>query len=159
MKELLKLRGKAKNDFYQSKYDHYKKFNLLALAASGFAFIILFAVDFDAYQYLEWDSLMRRILLLSLIAIVAAVYRKTDHYKIMCTLSFIVVHAMIWDNIWVTSYAPLISHANEGFLFMGFVLMMVSYGAPLRYSIIAQWGLVWDLILSNNIMHYDDGLF
>ena len=49
-------------------------------------------------------------------------------------------------------------HATTG-LMLGFVLMMVSYGAPLRYSIIAQWGLVWDLILSNNIMHYDDGLF
>jgi len=39
---------------------------------------------------------------------------------------------------------------------MGFVLMMVSYCAPLRYSIIAQWGLVWDLLLANSIMHYAD---
>lgn len=156
MKELLKLRGKARDDFYQSKYEHYKKFNLLALTASGFAFIILFVVDFDAYQYLEWNSLMRRILVLALIVIVAVAYHKTDNYKIMCPLSFIVVHAMIWDSIWVTSYAPLIAHANEGFLFMGFVLMMVSYCAPLRYSIIAQWGLLGDLILSNNIMHYAD---
>lgn len=156
MKEFLKLRSKAKDDFYQAKYEHYKKFNLLALTASGFAFIILFVADFDAYQHLEWNSLMRRILVLALIAIVAVVYHKTDNYKIMCTLSFIVAHAMIWDSIWVTSYAPLLSHANEGFSFMGFVLMMVSYCAPLRYSIIAQWGLVWDLILANNTMHYVD---
>ncbi|WKY43753.1 GGDEF domain-containing protein [Eubacteriaceae bacterium ES2] len=156
MQGFLKLKGREKEAFNQSKYEYYKKFNLLTLLAASIGFVILFAVDFDAFQYLAWDSLMRRILVLALVAVVALAYFKTDNYKIMCTLSFIAVHAMIWDSIWVTSYPALIAHANEGFLFMGFVLMMVSFGAPLRYSFIAQWGLVWDLILANSTFHYAD---
>ena len=156
MKELLKLRGKIKDEFYQSKYEHYKRFNILALAAYCIAFIILFASDYDIYHYLEWSSLLRRSLVLIPLAVVAAVYRKTDNYKIMSALSFIIVHAIIWTNIWVTSCLPDQSYANDNFIFMGFLLLIVSYCAPLRYALIAQWGLVWDIILSDGIMHYQD---
>lgn len=39
---------------------------------------------------------------------------------------------------------------------MGFILMIVSYCTPLRYAFIAQWGLVWDIIVSNSIYHYEN---
>lgn len=156
MKELLKLRGKNRNDFYQSKYDYYKKFNIWALTASCFIFIILFAIDYNIYHYFEWTSFLRRVLVLIPLAIVAVVYRKTNNFKIMTTLSFIMVHAIIWNSIWITSEYPDRSYVNENFLFMSYMLMIVSYCAPPRHSFIAQWGLVWDIILSSNIYHYEN---
>lgn len=156
MKKILKLRGKAKNDFYQSKYEYYKKFNIVTLTASCFIFFILFVIDLQVYNYFEWTSVLRRGLVLIPLAVVAVAYHKTNNYKVMTVISFVMVHAIVWCNIWVTSCLPNMSHADEGFLIMGFILMVVSYSTPPGYAVVAQWGLVGDVILSDKLVHYKD---
>lgn len=155
-KELLRLHGQNKDDFCQSKYMYYKEFNLWGMTASCFAFIILVAVDAKAYGYLNAECFLRRMLVLIPMAALATAGRKTNNYKIMSVISCIVAHAIIWDSIWINSLLPDRSHVDVNFLFMDFILLIVSYCIPYRYAFIAQWGIVWDLIVANNIFHYYD---
>jgi hypothetical protein len=41
MDAFLRLEGKAEEDFYQAKYDYYKRFNLVILFVSALIFFIL----------------------------------------------------------------------------------------------------------------------
>jgi diguanylate cyclase (GGDEF) domain len=156
IKNIFELKGKYKDDFYQSKYEYYKKFNLGALAASSFAFIILIIVDWQISNSLNWGTVLCRFAVLIPLAAITFAYFKTTNYKIMATISFAMVHAIIWCNVWITSTLRDMSHANDGFIFMGFLLLLVSFSSPLLYSFIAQWGLVWDIIISDKIFHYND---
>jgi diguanylate cyclase (GGDEF)-like protein len=74
----------------------------------------------------------------------------------MSTLTFLVVHAIIWTGIWIIALNKDMSLANENFLFMGFILLIVSFCTPPGYSFIGQWGLLLNIILANGIYHYND---
>lgn len=156
MKKILQLRGQAKEDFYQSKYDYYKKFTMGTLVASCFVYFFLFVTDWQMYHYFSWLSVFLRSLVLIPLATVYYAYRKTNTYKIMATISFVMLHAIIWGNIWVTSYMTDQTHASEGFLVMSFFLLLLSFSAPPRYAIIAQFGLVFDILLAQGAVHYEN---
>lgn len=156
MKEIFDRLGKSKDEFYQAKYDYYKKFNLLALTASCFAFMILIIVDWQISHSINIVLVIRRVLVLIPLGVVAFAYHKTNNYKIMSLLSFVMVHSIIWSNIWIISSLSAASYANDSFIFMGFLIMLVSFSAPSQYAFVAQWGLVGDVILSDRILHYSD---
>ncbi len=155
MKEIFKLRGQAKDDFYQSKYDYYKKFNMWTLVASCFVFIILFSVDWVLYQYFEWGAILRRSVVLIPLFVFIILYLKIDNYKVMSVVSFSLVYTITGCSIWVNSYLPDSSHASEGFLVICFILLLVSFSTPPGYAFIFQWGCVTGIILSKTTVNYE----
>ncbi len=156
MKIVFDRLGKTKDEFYQAKYDYYKRFNILALTAACFTFMILIIVDWQICHSINIVLVLRRVLVVIPLGIVAFAYRKTNNYKIMSIVSFVVVHLIIWADIWIISSLSAASYANDSFIFMGFIIMLVSFSAPPQYAFFAQWGLVGDVILSNRILHYSD---
>ncbi|MBC3887852.1 diguanylate cyclase [Acetobacterium paludosum] len=156
MNPFLELQGKAKDDFYQSKYDYYKRFNLGILFASSLLFFILFVPDWQIYKQVSWLSLLLRSLVVIPLAVVVVAYRKTSNYKIMSAISLIMVHAMIWGNIWVVSYMSDQIYMNEGFLIMSFILLLASFSAPPFFAMIAQLGLIGDILLADNLYHFSN---
>lgn len=46
------------------------------------------------------------------LAVVVLVYRQTSNYRIMSVVSLLMIHAMIWGNIWVGSYGADQSYVN-----------------------------------------------
>ena len=140
MNQFLQLEGKPKDDFYQAKYDYYKYFNLGIMFASSLMFFILFITDWQLYEQGSWRSLLLRSLVVIPLAVVYFAYRKTSNYKIMSTISLIMVHAMVWGNILVVSYLSNLTYLNEGFLIMSLILLLVSFSAPPLYAMVAHLG-------------------
>ncbi len=156
MNQFLQLEGKPKDDFYQAKYDYYKYFNLGIMFASSLMFFILFITDWQLYEQEAWRSLLLRSLIVIPLAVVFITYRKTSNYKIMSTISLIMVHAMVWGNILVVSYLSNLTYLNEGFLIMSLILLLVSFSAPPLYAMIAHLGLIVDILLADHFYHFSN---
>lgn len=155
MQSFFNLSEKAKLEFYQSKYNYYKRFNLGTLTASSFIYLLLFIADWQMYGYLFDLSLFLRSLIFIPLILFVFIYRKTNDYKIMTILSFIMVHLMIWGNIFITAYLPDKSFFNEGFLIMNFILILTSFSAPPFTAILSQIALIGDIFLANYLFHLD----
>lgn len=156
MNGFMKLEGLARDDFYQAKYDYYRRFSLGVLFASALLFFLLFVPDSQVGGNFSGRSLLIRSLVVIPLGVVVLAFRKTRNYRIMAVISLIMVHAMIWDNIWAVSGIPDYKYMGESFLVMGFILLLVSFGVPPFYAMIAQWGLIGDILLSDQLYHYSD---
>jgi|GEM_PF-286740 len=154
MDAFLRLEGKAKEDFYQAKYDYYRRFNLGVLFASSFMFFILLVPDWQVYEQFTWRLLVIRSMVVIPLAVVVLVYRKTSNYRVMSVVSLLMVHAMIWGNIWAGSYGTDQSYVNEGFLIMSFVLLLASFSVPPFYAMAAQLGLIGNILLADQLYHF-----
>lgn len=154
MDAFLKLKGKAKSDFYQAKYDYYKRFNLGILFVSALMFFVLLVPDWQVTEQFSWQTLLIRSLVVVPLAVVVVAYRKTGNYRIMSAISLMMVHAVIWGNIWVGSYVIDQSHVNESFLIMSFILLLVAFSAPPFYAMVAQLALIGDILLADQLYHF-----
>lgn len=154
MRSFLKLEGQAKKDFYQAKYEYYRHFNLGTLFISAIMFFVLLVPFWQVYEQFSWQFLAIRCLVVIPLAVVFLAYRKTSNYKLMSVLSLLMVHAMIWGNIWSATYMTDHSYVNEGFLIMNVVLMLVSFSAPPFYTMVAQLGLIGNILLANQLFHF-----
>ena len=103
MEAFLRLEGKAKEDFYQAKYDYYRRFNLGVLFVAALMFFSLLVPDWQVFEQFSWQLLVIRSMVVIPLAVVVLVYRQTSNYRIMSVVSLLMIHAMIWGNIWVGS--------------------------------------------------------
>lgn len=156
MKELLYLSHKDKIEFYQSKYDYYRTFNIYGLGVSCFAFIILFVTDMNDFNYhAVYSLLIRSLVLLPFFAIIIA-DKKIRDYRIMSIISYTTVHSIIGTSIWVTLESPDQSSATANFLFMGFILLIVSFCAPPSYTIISHWILIAEIFWTGSSHQFNN---
>ena len=156
MKELLGLRGKDKIEFYQSKYDYYKTFNIYGLGVSCFAFIILFVTDINGFNHSAIYSLVIRSLVIFPFFATVIASKKIKDYRIMSIISFITVHTIIGTSIWVTLLLPDQASVTANFLFMGFILLIVSFCSPPSYTIISQWMLIAEIFWTGSSYPFDN---
>jgi diguanylate cyclase (GGDEF)-like protein len=156
MNGFMKLEGQARNDFYQAKYDYYRRFNLGALFASALLFFLLFVPDWQVGGDFSFRLLMIRSLVVIPLGIVVLAFSLTSNYRIMTMISLVMVHAIIWGNIWAVSGIANQTYVSESFLVMGFILLLVSFGSPPFYAMVAQWGLIADILLSDQLFHFPD---
>lgn len=154
MEAFLRLEGKAKEDFYQAKYDYYRRFNLGVLFVAALMFFSLLVPDWQVFEQFSWQLLVIRSMVVIPLAVVVLVYRQTSNYRIMSVVSLLMIHAMIWGNIWAGSYGADQSYVNEGFLIMSFILLLASFSAPPLYAMVAQLGLIGNILLADQLYHY-----
>ncbi|MDO9494004.1 diguanylate cyclase [Acetobacterium sp.] len=154
MDAFLRLEGKAEEDFYQAKYDYYKRFNLVILFVSALIFFILIVTDWQVTEQFSWQSLLIRSLVVIPLAVVVLAYRKTSNYRIMSAISLMMVHVVIWGNIWAGSYVVDQSYVNESFMIMSFILLLVAFSAPPFYAMAAQLALIGDILLADQLYHF-----
>lgn len=156
MDGFLNLEGQAKADFYQAKYDYYKRFNLLVLFATAVMFFILLVPDWQIAEQFSWQTLAIRSLVVIPLGVVVLAYRQTSNYRIMSVISLMMVHTVIWGNIWAGSYMVDQSYVNESFLIMSFVLLLVAFSAPPFYAMVAQLVLIGDILLADQLYQFDN---
>lgn len=154
MDAFLKLQGKAKEEFYQAKYNYYKRFNLGILFVASVMFFILLVPDWQVAEQLSWQTLLIRSMVIIPLAVVVVAYRITSNYRIMSVISLVMVHAIIWGNIWAGSFMTDQSYVNEGFLFVSFILLLVAFSAPPFYAMVAQLGLIANILLADRLYHF-----
>lgn len=154
MDAFLKLVGQAKEDFYQAKYNYYRRFNLGVLFVSAVMFFILLVPDWQVTEQFSWQTLVIRSMVVIPLAIVVLAYRKTRNYRTMSVISLMMVHVVIWGNIWAGSYVVDQSYVNEGFLIMGFILLLMAFSAPPFYAMVAQLALIGDILLADQLYQF-----
>lgn len=156
MSGFLRLEGQAKEDFYQTKYDYYKHFNLVGVFVTALLFLVMQVPDSQLTDEFIWYTLGIRSLVIIPLTVLLLVYRKTSNYRIMSVVSLLTVYAMIWGNIWAGSYVIEKSHVTGGFLMMSFVLLLPALSAPPFYAMVAQLGQIGNIMLADQLYHFSN---
>lgn len=151
-----KLDQAAKREFYQAKYDYFKQFVLGTLGASSLVYFLMMFTDWQLAGSLSILHILMRGMVIIPFGIMVLFYRKSSDYRLMTLVAFLMIHAIIWGNIWIMSLLPDQSFANAGFLMMSFFLLMISFGTPPTMAMIGQAGLIADILLANHIFEYPD---
>lgn len=143
-----------KNDFYQSKYDFYKKFTFWVVIFSCLASTTYFISDCQLFGRFAEETLIARMNILIPMLIYIIIYRRNGSYKIMVPLAYIILHMIMWNTIWAIYYLPDRTHASEGFIIMHLMFFAMGFCAPFAYSTVAHTLVIFNILISNMFNHY-----
>lgn len=156
MNTFLKLKGKEKQDFLQSKYEYYRTYNTYAVIVACLASITYFISDCQLFGRFAWETLLPRCFILIPLAIFLFINSRCHNYKIMTVLSELMVHMIMWCTIWAIVYLPDKTHASEGFIIMQLVFLAISFCAPFGLSTISNFMIIGNILISNTFNHYEN---
>lgn len=154
MRGFLALRGKERNEFLQSKFDYYRKFNTWIVIGSCLASLAYFISDCQLFQRFAWETLIPRTFILIPMLCFIIVNRKISDYRIMAVFSFLVAHMIMWCTVWAIIYLPDRTHASEGFIIMHLMFISIAYCAPFEYSAFFHPIIIVNILVSNLFNHY-----
>lgn len=142
--------------FYQSKYNYYKKINRTLLVVSTIAYLFFFVTDCSLYGRFAWETLLSRAIIVVPLVIFLIMYKKVRNYKIMTVASYLMIHMIIWCTDWATYILPNRDFAGEGMLIMNLIFVCAGFVAPYKYAIFFHCGLIVDILIANQFIHYDN---
>ena len=142
-------------DFYQAKYDYYRQTCIFTILFSVVASSFYWISDCQLFGRLAFETLLPRLFMLILLPFYLILSKRISNYRIMVVLSYLMVHGIMWCTIWAIYYLPIKIHANEGFIIMHLMFMALGFCSPMKYSFIAHSLLLFDIIISYPINHYE----
>jgi len=141
-------------EFYQSKYDYYKKFTFYVIIAGCLASITYFVSDCQLFGRFAIETLLPRTIILIPLLAFMYIYKKVTNYRIMVPICYLVIHLVMWNTIWAIVYLPDKTHASEGFIIMQLLFFAVGFCAPFHYALIAHCILIANILVSHLFNHY-----
>jgi diguanylate cyclase (GGDEF)-like protein len=144
-----------KENFYQSKYEYYKKSLVILCIVSSLAQIGYFISDCHVYGEIFYKTLIPRFSILIPLAIFLIISKKTNNYRTVIISAYVVLHSVMWCTIWAISYLPTQTYAREGFIIMNIMFMVAGLAAPKKMSTIAHSIVIFNIIISNMFHHYE----
>lgn len=148
------LQNVDKDDFYQSKYEYYKKFSFLVVVFSALASTTYFISDCQLFGRFAIETLIPRTIILVPMVIYIFLYKKLVFYKQIIPVSYLILHMIMWNTIWAIVYLPDKTHASEGFIIMHIMFFAMGFAAPFSYSTIAHVLVISNILISNEFNHY-----
>ena len=145
-----------KIDFYQSKYEYYKKMVMLTVIFSSLANITYWISDCLLFNRLAWETLIPRLFMTFLLIFYLPIFYKVKNYKIMVPLTYLMEHGVMWCTIWAIIYLPNKTHASEGFIIMHIMFLIIGFCAPFKTSVIFHSGVILNILISNLFNHYEN---
>lgn len=155
MSKTNKLTRKERDAFLQSKYDYYEKFNSWVVILSSLSSMTFVFSDSQIFGHFAVETLLPRCFILLPLLIFLLVHHKTNNYKVMVPLSYMVLHSVMWCTIWAIYYLPDRQHANEGFIIMHLMFFAVGYCASSLMGAIFHCFVLVNIIASNLFNHYE----
>ena len=152
----LKLKGAEKNDFLQSKFMYYRKFNFYVILVASLGSTTYFISDCQLFGRFAWETLFPRLFILIPLVIFLIINAKTNNYLIMSISSQIMVHMMMWCTIGAIIFLPDKTHASEGFIIMHIVFMAATFASPFWLSSLSHGLLFINIIISHQFNHYEN---
>ena len=150
-----KFANEERKQIYQSKYEYYKKYCFWVIVSSALASITYWISDCRLFERFAWETLLPRTFILIPLLVFITIYNKTEDFRIMIPLSYLIIHGIMWCTIWAIYYLPIKQHANEGFIIMHLMFLAIGLCAPLRYGILAHVLLIANIVISNTFNHYE----
>lgn len=145
-----------KKDFYQSKYDFYRRFSFWVCVLSCLVSTTYFVSDCQLFGRMAWETLLPRTIILVPMALYIWIYFGCRDYRKMVPLSYVILHLIMWNTIWAIVYLPDRSHASEGFIIMHLMFFAIGFCAPFSYSTVGHCLLIADILISNCFNHYEN---
>ena len=145
-----------RKEFYQSKYEYYRKVNRILLIAAAVTYSTFFVTDCAIYGRFAWETLVPRVAIIGPLVTFLLLYKKITNYKIMVVASYTFLHIIIWFTDWATYILPNREFAPEGMLVMNLIFVAAGFIAPYKYTIVFHGFFLVDILLANLFIHYDD---
>lgn len=149
---------KKDSEFYQAKYNYYKKIHLWIIAVAAISSIAYFFSDLYSFGHYTPVTLVPRFIIVVPLIIFIAIGNNVNNYKVMIPFSYAILHMIMWATIWACTKLPNLDFASDGFVIILSIFLAAGIAAPLTYGIIAQILLFVDILVANTFLHYPDFL-
>lgn len=144
-----------KDDFYQSKFEYFKKYAVLVVTCASIVSLFYFISDCQLFGRFAYETLIPRCSILIPLVIFLVVKKHCKSYKVLVPIMYAVLHCIMWCTIWAIYFLPIKQHANEGFIIMHLMFQALAFCAPIKYSVFFHSLLAVDIIVSNLFNHYE----
>lgn len=149
-----KIKKNELNDFYQSKFEYFRKVSGFSAVLIGLLEMSYFITDCQLFGRFAYETIIPRF---SIILPVLLFWYLNPHiktYKQGVHLYYLLPHAAMWCTIWAIWYLPNRDFAREGFIIMHFAFLAIGLAMPLKYHIPIHACLLLNIAISNTWNHY-----
>ena len=150
-----KIRKEELDDFYQSKFDYFRRVSGYSAMLIGLLEITYFISDCQIFGRFATETVLPRVAILLPMLIFWYLYPVTKTYKAGFHLYYAIPHAAMWCTIWAIWYLPNRDFAREGFIIMHFAFLAIGLAMPLKLHILVHACLILNIIISNTWIHYE----
>ena len=143
------------NKLYQSKFEYYKNVWLYTVIISAVASTTYWISDCQLFGRIAYETIVPRFSIFIPLASFLLFRDRLNDYRKAIPISYLILHAIMWCTIWAIYYLPIKQHANEGFIIMHLMFLGLGFAAPRTWSIFFHSLLIFDIIISYPINHYE----
>lgn len=151
----LKLKGEELEKFNQAKFEYFEKVNTFSAIIIVVTAMFYFISDCQIVGAFSWNTLLPRTFIILPLILFLIVTKKTKNYKINVSLSYLLAHGVMWCTIWAIVYLPDKSHAQEGFIIMHFMFIVLSFASSFRLSVFFHSMIIFNILSSHLFNHYE----
>lgn len=145
-----------RNDFYQSKYDHFKNLTLWIIIVSCVLEMTFFVSDCSFCVGLSTDTIKTRFMIIIPLILYIIAFRHVSSYKVMVVLGYIMIHACMLSILWTSVYISNSVNIREGFLMMHLLFMVVGISSPKGMHCFFHALMITEFALAVNINDIKD---
>lgn len=148
-----------KEEFYNAKFDYFNKLGLCIMIVSSLSSLTYWISDCQLFGHIAWETFISRFSILPVLfacLILMRIKHIKNNYRIRTFLMYVVAHSIMWCTIWSIWYLPDRLHANEGFIIIQIVFIMIGLCVPRGYSIIFHSLVILNIVISNGFNHYEN---
>ncbi len=149
-----KIPSSERSDFYQSKFDYYKKVGFYTAILTALMETTYFVSDCQIFGYFTTETLLPRFIILLPMLLLILFQSKIKNYRIGSVCYYMLPHLVMWCTIWAIWYLPNRDFAREGFIIMHFAFLAVGLATPIEYHIFFHAGVILNIVVSNLWIHY-----
>lgn len=153
---LRKLPKEEQVNFFQSKYEYYKSFNLRMITVTSLAYLSFFITDCQIFGRFAYETVPARFAVLIPFLIYLILSKKVADYRIMVPATYLMIHIIIWGTCLATYMLPDRQFAIPGMIIMNLIFVCAGFAAPISYSVIAQMVLVADIAVADVFIQYEN---
>lgn len=143
------------NDFYQSKYDFYRRFSFWAVIFAAIGTLSYFVSDCQLFGgRFAWETLPARLAPLIPMTAFILLSQKTRNYKTMGYATYFVIHCCIWCTMWAVYLLPDKTHFSEGSIVLQLAFFAVNFAFPWTMAVPMHTLQIVTILLTHPIIHY-----
>ncbi len=142
-------------DFYQSKFDFYRRFSFWAVIFAAIGTLSYFVSDCQLFGgRFAWETLPARLTPLIPMTAFILISRKTRNYKTMGYATYFVIHCCIWCTMWAVYFLPDKTHFSEGSIVLQLAFFAVNFAFPWTMAVPMQTLHIVTILLTHPFIHY-----
>ncbi|WP_196810146.1 GGDEF domain-containing protein [Butyrivibrio sp. WCD3002] len=143
------------NNFYQSKFDYFRRVSFLSAMLTGLLEITYFISDCQIFGRFAYETLVPRCSVILPLLLLIICEPRIKNYRFGVFLYYLIAHASMWATIWAIWFLPNKDFAREGFIIMHFAFLAIGLGMPVAYHVPIHSLVLLNIIISNTWNHYE----